>query len=176
MSKVKILLLLLVFVVKLCFSEKLLITEQEFFQQFEHYELTKNALIHQFTFEPDTTSYFGQQVIIDYKNCTNNLRDLSNTLQFFEDEELNTRYLFNLLAGSNYNMKKLVLFVNTVEYECLGDFVQRAKFTLKSFIRYLIKSKCFDRFSCDRKWLIYSLLHNEDYLRIGPFKENDKKY
>ncbi|KAG4096787.1 hypothetical protein H8356DRAFT_1396210 [Neocallimastix lanati (nom. inval.)] len=175
MSRVTVLLLLLVIIVKLCFSEKLIVSEIDFFHHFQDYGLTKNALIHQFDFEPDTTTYLGQQVMIDYKNCTNNLKDLSNTLRFYDDEALNTRYLFNLLSGSNYNMKKLLLFVNAVEYECLGDFAERAKFTLKNFIEYIIHSECFDKFSCDRKWLIHSLIHNDDYLRIGPFKKNNKK-
>jgi len=146
-------------------SNSLDISEKEFFSHVEEYEYTKDLYFkNNFEYSSDSIKFGNEVINIEY-DCEEEedfFTDLVKEYQFLENKDDNARYIFNLLASCKKYHDKVHKFTFATSPKNLHCFFAKAKFSLVSFIRYLKGGKCRDKFSCDRKYLLGTIILNFD--------------
>jgi len=159
-----ILVILFLAVVKGCYS--LDITEKEFFTHADEYGYNEDLYFkNNFSYSSDTIKFGNEIINIVYDDCKEEedfFTYLVNEYTFLDNKDDNARYIFNLLASCKKYHDKVHKFTFATSPKNLHCFFSKAKFSFLSFLRYLKGGKCKDTFSCDRKYLLGSIIQNFD--------------
>eukprot|EP00833_Pecoramyces_ruminatium_P016323 jgi/Orpsp1_1/1190355/evm.model.d7180000078493.1 len=142
------------------------ITEKEFFSHVDEYEYNEDLYFtNYFSYSSDSIKYGNEVINIEYNDCKDEddfFTYLTEEYQFLDNKDDNARYIFNLLSSCIKYHDKVHKFTFATSPKNLHCFFTKAKFSFISFLRYLKRGKCKDTFSCNRKYLLGSIIRNFD--------------
>ncbi|ORX83674.1 hypothetical protein BCR32DRAFT_243206 [Anaeromyces robustus] len=143
------------------------ITEKEFFTHAEEYDYNKDIYLNNnFGYSLDSIKFGNELINIEYNECKDEddfFTFLIDHYTFVDNKDDNARYIFNLLSSCKKYHDKVHKFTFATPPKYLHCFFSKAKFGFTSLLRYLYGGKCKDKLSCDRQYLLGTIILNLDY-------------